>query len=106
MLITITKNEIANLNSTCRAEFETLAELFGAKLDDLVLQEVALQGVTVTDQGDRWVIEISPEIAQRQAKALGRFARIVAPLVLTLKAAFTELFKEFEEIQRWISTKR
>lgn len=106
MLITITKNEIANLNNTCRAEFETLTELFGIKLDDLVMQEVALQGVTVTDQGDRWVIEISPEVAQRQARAIGRFTRIAAPLVLTLKAAFAELFKELEDIERWIAAKR
>ena len=106
MFIVITKAELAQLNTVCRAEFEMLTELFGIEARDLVLQEVSLQGVTVTDQGDRWLVEISPEIAQRQAKALGRFARIVAPLVLTLKAAFTELFKEFEEIQRWISTKR
>ena len=106
MLITITKNEIANLNSTCRAEFETLTELFGIEARDLTLQEVTLQGVTVVDLGDRWAIEVSPEIAQRQAKALGRFARIVAPLAIAMKAAFAELFKEFEEIQRWISTKR
>lgn len=106
MFIIITKNEVADLNTTCRAEFEELLKPFGIEAQDLELQEVALQGVTVVDQGDRWVIEISPEIAQRQARALGRFARVAVPLVLALKAASSELFKEFESIQRWISTKR
>ena len=106
MFIVITKAELAQLNTVCREEFETLVAPFGIEARDLILQEVSLQGVTVTDQGDRWLVEISPEIAQRQAKALGRFARIVAPLAIAMKAAFAELFKEFEEIQRWISTKR
>ena len=106
MLVTITKNEIAELNATCREEFAAVLAPFGIEAQDLILREVALQGVTVVDQGDRWVIEISPEIAQRQAKALGRFARVALPLALAMKAAFTELFKEFESIQRWISTKR
>ena len=106
MFITITKQEITELNTTCREEFEALLAPFGIEARDLELQEVALQGVVITDQGDRWVVEISPEIAQRQAKALGRFARVALPLALAMKAAFTELFKEFESIQRWISTKR
>ena len=106
MLITITKNEIAELNATCREEFAVVLTPLGIEAQDLILREVALQGVVVTDLGDRWVIEVSPEIAQRQAKALGRFARIATPLVFALKAAFTELFKEFESVQRWISTKR
>lgn len=106
MFITITKQEIAELNSTCREEFEELLKPFGIEAQDFELQEVALQGVTVVDQGDRWVIEISPEIAQRQARALGRFARVAVPLMIALKAACSELFKEFEGIQRWISAKR
>ena len=106
MLVTITKNEIAELNATCREEFAAVLAPFGIEARDLELQEIALQGVTVVDLGDRWVIEISPEIAQRQARALGRFARVALPLALAMKAAFTELFKEFESIQRWISTKR
>lgn len=106
MLITITKNEIVELNATCREEFAAVLAPFGVEVQDRVLQEITLQGVAVTDLGDRWVIEVSPEVAQRQAKALGRFARVALPLALAMKAAFTELFKEFESIQRWISTKR
>ena len=106
MFITITKQEIAELNSTCRTEFEDLLKPFGVEAQDLELREISLQGVTVVDQGDRWVIEISPEIAQRQTRALGRFARVALPLAVAMKAAFSELFKEFEGIQRWISTKR
>lgn len=106
MFIIITKNEVAELNSTCRAEFEELLKPFGIEARDLELQEVSLQGVTVTDQGDRWMVEISPEIAQRQARALGRFARVAVPLLIALKAACSELAREFESIQRWISTKR
>lgn len=106
MFIIITKQEIAELNTTCRAEFEELLKPFGVEAQDLELREISLQGVTVTDQGDRWMVEINPEIAQRQAKALGRFARVAMPLVLAMKAACSELFKELEGIQRWISTKR
>jgi hypothetical protein len=106
VFITVTKQEVAELNAVCRTEFEDVLKTFGAEVQDRELQEISLQGVTVVDQGDRWVIEINPEIAQRQAKALGRFARVAAPLVFALKAAFSELFKEFEGIQRWISAKR
>lgn len=106
MFITVTKQEIAELNTTCREEFADLLKPFGIEAEDLVLQEVALQGVTIIDQGDRWVIEVSPEIAQRQARALGRFARVAMPLMLALKAACSELAREFEGIQRWIATKR
>ena len=106
MFIVITKAELAQLNVVCREEFAAVLAPFGIEVQDQVLQEIALQGVVVTDQDDRWSIEISPEIAQRQAKALGRFARVALPLALAMKAAVTELFKEFESIQRWISTKR
>ena len=106
MFIVITKAELAQLNTVCREEFAAVLAPFGVEVQDRVLQEIALQGVVVTDQGDRWLIEVSPEVAQRQAKALGRFARVALPLALAMKAAFTELFKEFESIQRWISTKR
>lgn len=106
MFITITKQEIAELNTTCRAEFADLLKPFGIEAQDLELREISLQGVGITDQGDRWLIEISPEIAQRQARALGRFARVAVPLMLALKAACGELAREFEGIQRWISTKR
>ena len=106
MFVVITKSEVAALNAACREEFETLLKPFGIDARDLVLQEVALQGVVVTDQGDRWLVEISPEIALRQTRALGRFARVALPLAVAMKAAFSELFKEFEGIQRWISTKR
>ena len=100
------RNGAVWVSSGCRAEFEELLKPFGIEAQDLILREVALQGVTVTDLGDRWVIEVNPEVAQRQAKALGRFARVALPLALAMKAAFTELFKEFESIQRWISTER
>lgn len=106
MFIVITKAELAQLNATCREEFAAVLAPFGVEMQDQVLQEIALQGVVVTDQGDRWSIEVSPEVAQRQAKALGRFARVALPLALAMKAAFSELFKEFEGIQRWISAKR
>ena len=106
MFITITQNELAELHTTCRAEFADVLKPFGINVEDTELREVALQGVVITDQGDRWLIEISPEIAQRQAKAFGRFARVAMPVVLALKAACSELFKELEDIQRWIGTKR
>lgn len=106
MFISITKKELAELNTTCRAEFADVFKTFGVDLEDTELREVALKGVGVVDQGDWWLIEISPEIAQRQAKAFGRFARVAMPMVLALKAACSELFKELEDIQRWISTKR
>ena len=106
MFIIVSKQEIAELNATCRAEFADVLKPFGVDVEDLELREVALQGVVITDQGDRWAIEINPEIAQRQAKALGRFARVAMPLMLALKAACGELAKEFEGIQRWISAKR
>ena len=106
MFISITKKELAELNAVCRAEFADVFKTFGVDLEDTELQEVALQGVVITDQGDRWLIEISPEVAQRQAKAFGRFARVAMPLVLAMKAACSELFKELEDIQRWIGTKR
>lgn len=106
MFIVITKTELAQLDTVCREEFAAVLAPFGIEVQDRVLQEIALQGVVVTDQGDRWSIEVSPEVAQRQTKALGRFARVALPLALAMKAAFAELFKEFESIQRWISTKR
>ena len=106
MFVVITKGEVATLNAACREEFETLLKPFGIEAQDLELQEVALQGVVVTDQGDRWVVEIRPENALRQTRALGRFARVALPLALAFKAACSELFKEFEGIQRWIATKR
>lgn len=106
MFIIVSKQEITELNTVCREEFEALLAPFGVEARDLELQEIALQGVVITDQGDRWMVEINPEIAQRQARALGRFARVAMPLVLAMKAACSELFKELEGIQRWISTKR
>ena len=106
MFIIVSKQEIAELNTTCREEFEELLKPFGVEARDLEIREISLQGVAITDQGDRWMVEINPEIAQRQAKALGRFARVAMPLMLALKAACGELAKEFESIQRWIATKR
>ena len=106
MIIVITKQEINELNAVCREEFEELLKPFGVEARDLEIREISLQGVVITDQGDRWMVEINPEIAQRQAKALGRFARVAMPLMLALKAACGELAKEFESIQRWIATKR
>ena len=106
MFVTITKSELAELNAACRAEFADVLNPFGLDVEDTELREVSLQGVTITDQGDRWLIEISPEIAQRQAKASGRFARVAMPLVLAMKAACSELFRELEGIQQWISAKR
>lgn len=105
MQVIVSKEELKTLNTVCATEFGFLKQ-FGIEVENLELHEVKLQGVTVADLGDSWAIEIAPEIAVRQTKAFGRCARIVAPLFVALRGAFEELFKELEEIQRWVQTKR
>ena len=102
----------ANANKQLVNELEPISYLFGSewrRIRSALLEEgeqVYLKHISVTRVGDDWVVWIDDEAITRQLAMIGRFTRVLAPLIAAVIQVGKELGHDVAEFRNWLRTPR
>lgn len=108
MKFIINATTLAKTNEQLVAELRPIRHLFGDNWDEMVKairasDEVThLKYVSLTLQGDEWVLWIDDEVLTKQVALIGKAVRLLAPILFTIKMVAQELGSDLRTLASWL----
>lgn len=108
MKFIINATTLAKTNEQLVAELRPIRHLFGDNWDEMVKairasDEVThLKHVSLTLQGDEWVLWIDDEVLTKQVHLIGKAVRLLAPIIFTIKMIAQELGSDLRTLASWL----
>ena len=108
MKFIINATTLAKTNEQLIAELRPIRHLFGDNWDEMVKairasDEVThLKHVSLTLQGDEWVMWVDDEILVKQVTLIGKAMRLFAPIIFTIKMVAKELGSDLRAFASWL----
>lgn len=108
MKFIINATTVSNTNEQLIKELRPIKHLFGGDWDEMVKairasDEVThLKHVSLTLQGDEWVLWIDDEVLTKQVHLIGKAVRLLAPIIFTIKMIAQELGTDLRALASWL----
>ena len=107
MKFIINATTVSNANEQLIKELQPIKHLFGGDWDEMVKAiraetEVTLKHVSLTLQGDEWIVWVDDEIITKQIALIGKAVRLLAPILLTFKMIAKELDSDLRALASWL----
>lgn len=108
MKFIINATTVSNTNEQLIKELQPIKHLFGGDWDEMVkairaeTEVTHLKHVSLTLQGDEWIVWIDDEIITKQIALIGKAVRLLAPILLTIKMIAQELGSDLRTLASWL----
>lgn len=108
MKFIINATTVSNTDEQLVAELRPIRHLFGDNWDEMVKairasDEVThLKHVSLTLQGDEWVVWIDDEVLTKQIALIGKAVRLLAPIIFAVKMIARELDSDLRTLASWL----
>ena len=107
MKFIINATTVSNTNEQLIKELQPIKHLFGGDWDEMVKAiraetEVNLKHISLTLQGDEWIVWVDDEIITKQVALIGKAMRLLAPILLTIKIVAQELDSDLRSLASWL----
>lgn len=112
MKFVISHETITRLNTEARSELGPVFQMLGVSASDLKAltadpEEIThLENVSLARQGDVWVFWVNDEVAIRHTRLIGKIARFIAPIALSLKFFISEIRQELAALEAFITKEK
>lgn len=108
MKFIINATSVSNTNEQLIKELRPIKHLFGGDWDEMVkairaeTEITHLKHVSLTLQGDEWIVWVDDEVIFKQMAFIGRAVRLLAPVFLTIKMVAQELGSDLRTLASWL----
>ena len=108
MKFIINANTVSNTNEQLIEELTPIKHLFGDNWDEMVkairaeTEVTHLKHVSITLQGDEWIVWVDDEVVTKQIALIGKAMRLLAPILLTIKMVARELGSDLRTLASWL----
>lgn len=107
MKFIINATTVSNANEQLIKELRPIKHLFGGDWDEMVKAiraetEVHLKHVSLTLQGDEWIVWVDDEIITKQVALIGKAMRLLAPILFSIKMIYQELDSDLRSLASWL----
>lgn len=98
---------VSNTNEQLIEELRPIRHLFGDNWDEMVKAiraetEVHLKHVSLTLQGDEWIVWVDDEAITKQIALIGKVMRLFAPIIFTIKMVAKEIDSDLRTLASWL----
>lgn len=108
MKFIINATTVSNTNEQLIKELRPIKHLFGGDWDEMVkairaeAEVTHLKHVSLTLQGDEWIVWVDDEVIFKQMAFIGKAVRLLAPILLTIKMIAKELDSDLRTLASWL----
>lgn len=108
MKFIINATTVSNTNEQLIKELRPIKHLFGGDWDEMVkairaeTEVTHLKHVSLTLQGDEWIVWVDDEVIFKQMAFIGRAVRLLAPVFFTIKMVAQELGSDLRTLASWL----
>ena len=108
MKFIISAETVLNTNEQLIKELQPIKHLFGGDWDEMVkairaeAEVTHLKHVSLTLQGDEWIVWIDDEVITKQIALIGKAMRLFAPIIFTIKMVATEIDSDLRTLASWL----
>ena len=108
MKFIINATTVSNTNEQLIKELRPIKHLFGGDWDEMVkairdeTEVTHLKHVSLTLQGDEWIVWVDDEVITKQIALIGKAGRLLAPLMVAIKMVAQELGSDFRTLASWL----
>lgn len=107
MKFIINATTVSNANEQLIKELRPIKHLFGGDWDEMVKAirdetEVTLKHVSLTLQDGEWIVRVDDEIITKQIALIGKAARLLAPILFSIKMIYQELDSDLRSLASWL----
>lgn len=108
MKFIINATTVSNTNEQLIKELRPIKHLFGGDWNEMVeairaeTEVTHLKHVSLTLQGDEWIVWIDDEVIFKQMAFIGKAVRLLAPILFTIKMVAQELGSDLRTLTSWL----
>lgn len=108
MKFIINATTVSNTNEQLIKELRPIKHLFGSNWDEMVkairaeTEVTHLKHVSLTLQGDEWVVWVDDVVITKQVALIGKAMRLLAPIILTIKMVAKEIDSDLRGLLSWL----
>lgn len=108
MKFIINATTVSNTNEQLIKELRPIKHLFGGDWDKMVeairaeTEVTHLKHVSLTLQGDEWIVWVDDEVVFKQLAFIGKAVRLLAPVFFTIKMIAQELGGDLRTLDSWL----
>lgn len=108
MKFIINATTVSNTNEQLIKELRPIKHLFGGDWNEMVkairaeTEITHLKHVSLTLQGDEWIVWVDDEAIFKQMAFIGKAVRLLAPILFTIKMVAQELDSDLRTLASWL----
>lgn len=108
MKFIINATTVSNTNEQLIKELRPIKHLFGGNWDEMVkairdeTEVTHLKHVSLTLQGDEWIVWVDDETITKQVALIGKAVRLLAPFMFAIKMVSQELSSDLRTLTSWL----